>query len=598
MDVDFHSKTGFSLGEAKLLTLFALMISFYWDDIRKLSYTMMVGNEAYGPLLLIAIAIAGAYIIDKRRITGQIIDLEKPNKRIGIALLMASIITYVIGSYSDASLLLHISSLVLFILSYLLIRMNPLILEIYLPPLALISLLALGGSSQLALSLTVALASGMLASYVFLTARITFIKKLILTIINMALYSFLKLYFDVVSPSNSFFVVVALSYSEVVISLMARRLLKLLPKEPKGQEFSKPCEVCSSAVEMNEFCPYCGRNLMFKTPPKRIEFFGLVLVPILLISLTLTYIPILTFADGSLSTVYLKTGGPLREEISFMSQGWLLYSKTRLIGLEKGYGEDFILKEVLVPGAFPETKNYTVIVELTPTDAIIADNWRHRPWKIDDTKQMYLGGSIPVTYLKVSSGNASLRVLTWSEKAMVLIDGKYIPRTIAISLFTNGTSNPELNPQYYELSEDTAFMVDAEGISGATIDKISVSGSWNQVLSSLGTFLALTNEIVIVAIAAAIVASLIFAERDFPETYLLDFIPKESLNILLEIDHLVKFGIPATSKNIFERIKDEDNALDQQRLLWELDRLENMRLIKRTLRMRMEIAILEWRLTF
>lgn len=601
VDIEDYPQTHFTIGKAKLLTLVALILPIYGADMIKLSQTLMAKNETYGALLLIGVA--GVYILNKRHLAGQIIDLERPCKKAGLALLMTSVFTFVIGSYGTASLFLHLASLILFISSYLLIRMNSLLLEFYSPPLALIALLILAGSFQLTLGLTTAIASAMLASLVFLQVflqgHMNDYVKMWITGVNMALYSFLKIYLDTVSPSNSLLVIISLSYLEVIISLVARKFLKLT-KEPNGQEFNKPCEVCSSAVEAHEFCPYCGRNLFFRTPPKRVEVLGLVLVPVLLFSMTFTSIPTLTLADGGLSIVYLKAGELSREEISFVSQRWLLFNETRLIVLEKRYEEDLILREVLVPEAYPETKNYTVIVEVAQS-AMIVDKWTQKPWVINDTKQMYLGGSIPVNYIRVFSGKTSLKVLIWTELTMVLIDGKYVTRTIAVSIFANGTTSYKPNPQYYELSEDLAFMNDAEEISKAVIDKISVSGSWNKVLNSIGTFLSMANEIILVVITVAILTSLaLISKRDFPETFLLDFLPRESLNIILGIDRLVELGIPATSKNIFERMKGEygGSALDQQGLLRELDKLEKMRLVRKTLKIRAQTSLSEWRLNF
>lgn len=574
----------FRPGKIKVLTLIALASPIYFDDVGRLS----------GSIALLGIVCL--YLIVRRHIISDVIELVRPNKKVGLVLFLCSMITYVYGSYGDMGPVLHAISLVLFISSYLMLRMNGLLLNILWLPLASLMLVGISENIVPLSGVSAIIASAMLASVTFLSSDIAPFFKILAVIINLMAYSSLQVFLGAVIQPH----LVSLSFLEAMMALL---MIRRFMSETNGSRGAvEGCRICSSGDTLGGFCPFCGRNLTDRLIPSRLEVLGLMLAIIFSISALFVSIPTLTLTDKGLSITYLTVQGPELEEVRFVSDRWLLYEEVKLSQLERALYEDLVVRQVLVPDQFPEKKNYTVILEISPIHTRIADGWRSRQWTVTDNQQVSLGGTIPVLYYEVSSGDRSLKVITWKDEVVIGSDRGLITREIAVSIFANHTLGYDFSPPS-EPSGMAQFMDDVEAFSANTIEKIRVSNSWNSIYLTIWNFLVLIKDFALMAMTAgAIIATALFSvsREDIAETYLLDFLPEKDLHLLLSVNNLNESSIATTGENILKDIKEgpERHGFDQQGILRELEKLEAMKLLKRGLRLGNNTVTMEWRLTF
>lgn len=576
----------FRLGRIKVLTLIALASPIYFEDVGRLSGSIALFGIFFFNLIM------------KRHIIGDILEVERPNRKIGLVLFLCSLIMYIYGSYSTASPMLHIISLVLFASSYLMLRMNGLLLNILWLPLASMMLLSLSDNIVLLSGFRTIIASIILASITFLSSDIAPFIKIIVVIINTLAFTSLQIYLGVdVSPIYS----ILLSYLEAIIGLII--VQHFLSSIRISNVSIEKCPICSSNNALREFCPYCGRNLTDRIIPSRLEVLGLALAVLFSTSVLFISIPTLVLSDKGLFITYLAVQGPQQEEVIFISDGWLLYEEARIQQLEESFSEDLIQKQVLVPGQFPETKNYTIILEISSYHTRIADGWKFWPWNATDSQQVSLGGSISALYYEVTFGDQSLSVITWKDKIVINNGRGIIPRIIAVSIFTNRTLGHNLDIPSIEHPGMAQFLNDVSEISTSVIEKIGISSSWNVTLDSVMSIFNIIRDYMLIAMASGcIIATALFAvsRGDLPDAYLLEFLPKKNLDLLLAVDHLNESQIMATGETIRRALKEKSVSygFDQQGIIRELENLERMKMLRKSIKLRNRSATMVWRLTF
>jgi len=281
-----------------------------------------------------------------------------------------------------------------------------------------------------------------------------------------------------------------------------------------------------------------------------------------------------------------------------------------LEGYDQAPPESLMLREILVPESLPETKNYTVVFELAILNPRVANSWRFAPWRVRTTQSILLKGSIPAVYYEVSSKDALLRIVVWTEKISLFIKGSLVTRTMGVSVFRNYTLTTGGQNATSPDPDTAEFLKDAEEISFNTIRMLRLAGEWSEIVSSTKTLLSsilsagsmlLIASIIIISVAG--VSIIVVSKNRETETYFLELIPEDWLRVLLMIDRLAKTGTPTTGENLLGEIEKKHLAralepFDAGRLLRILDELEALKLVKKRIRMGSKIVFLEWRLTF
>lgn len=585
---------GLSYGQAKLLTLVAFLATMYWEDVGELLHLIVTSDGFYAALA--SLGTFFIYTLFKGRIASKVINIKDPNRKIGILFLVSSIFLYLMGSYSTVKLICHVASLVLFACSYLMIRLNDLALRIFLPILFIALALSLLTANNPLKTVASVLLLATFASSILMLSKLDLKPKLLVLILNALLYYFL----GVISfPGQVLF---ALTFLELLISWLAmkrRSLIKITSDLEEGA-----CQICGSSDENDNFCPFCGRILVRGGPRSKFEIFEVALFLVFLTSSLFISIPILVEGEEGIVMSYLRLQGPYQHEISFSSSDWLLYERLDLKDYESELVGSFLFRELLVPESLPETKNYTVVFESAPRRPSIANSWRFSPWKVHMTQNVLLDGSISAVYYEISSKVTLLRVIVWTENVNLFIGEHLVTRALGISIFRNYTYVvEEQNLTYVSNPSSVEFLEDVEKISFNTIRELELASGWSSIISSTKEFLLLVSGVLFVALVVVTVLGITFfaaAKDRTAESYLLELLSKERLEVLLAIDRLTRSGVTATGENLFREIKTGplERAFDARALLKALDELEKLRLVKKTIRLSVSTAFLEWKLAF
>jgi hypothetical protein len=591
-----HSAPRFSYGHAKLLTLTVLLAVVYWDDLSELSSLIAAYNGTYSALAAISVTLT--CLLFKSRIINRIIEIRGGRIKTGILLFASSIILYLLGSYYVAKPVLHMVSLVFFAYSYLMIRMNILVATILSPVLLTIIALSLLTVSNSVATFVSALFFSLLAISPLLFSKPGVRLKLLVVAGHVLLYSFLR----AVLLTDLTLLVLAWGES-LVFWLFKREALRASASSFEKQMDEGSCKICDQSENTGDFCPFCGRILVYRVSRSRLEILESTIFILFFILSQLVSIPVLVRSEQGVVLNHLKIQGAVTQALSFSSSNWLLYDKHGLEGYGQTSPENLMLREILVPKSFPERKNYTIVFELAILNPNIANGWSFPPWKVKTTQNILLKDSIPAVYYEVSSKDALLKVAVWTEKISLFIGGSLVTRTLGISVFRNYTLTTGGQNATSSDPDTAEFLKDAEEISFDTIRMLKLASSWGQIVSSTRTLLLSAGNMLLVAsiIVSVAGASIFTASKNREaEIYLLELLPEDWLRVLLTIDRMAKKGVPTTGENLLREIVEKrlGESFNADKLLRILDELEALKLVGKRIRMGSKTVFLEWGLDF
>ncbi|MBO3809828.1 MAG: hypothetical protein FGF50_09595, partial [Candidatus Brockarchaeota archaeon] len=569
----------------------------YWDDFSELSSLMIVNNWVYSASAIVSVTLA--YLFLKSRIINKLIEIRGRRIKTGVLLFTSSVILYLAGSYSAGKPVFHALSVVFLAYSYLVIRMNTLAARILSPVLLTIVALSLLTVSNLLSGFIPALFFSMLAVSPLLFSRRSVYLKLLVTMGHMLLYFILR-----AVPFTDLTLLLSAFSEALVLLLFIRRSLPVSPSNFEAQMDEGSCPLCGKSENTGDFCFFCGRMLVQRLARSRLEVLEATLFIVFIVLSQLISIPILVKGGEGVAINHLKIQGPVGQALSFHSSEWLLYDRQSIEGYDQESPESLMIREILVPENLPETKNYTVVFEMTLLNPRIANGWRFRPWKVRATQSVLLKDSIPATYYEVTSEQALLKVVVWTKSLNVFVDGRLVARTIGISIMRNYTLTVLSRNETYASDMSTIeFLQDAGQISFETIRMLELASGWSQIVYSAETLLSSASSVLPIAliIVSVVGTSILVASKSREvETHLLELLPKDWLRVLLTLDRLTKTRVPTTGENLLREIRARylGEVFDADRLLQTLDDLEALKLVKRRIKVGLKTVFLEWRLNF
>jgi len=446
------------LSAIKLSVLPLLAIILYYHDLDNITLASfgVLSGKGLG-FMIAAISLTASGVLLKRSIIAQYSTVSKVSYLWGTTVLILSLGLYVWGSYQQVLVnLYHYESLLLFVSAYILLRFNSRTIRTVFPLFLLLSLLPLpflisapvNGWHYLEPFLA---ASILVISYSFL---LRFSSGSVLVSLSMAALSVICWFF----PS-----LYLLGFANLGIAIIQadRRFNKIF-----GLKKSTGPKKCLSHTRINYlgFCYSCGEQVQ-KSGYSTWNISGLIMIVMIVLILMQIRIPLLTFQDNY---PFLSTATYYGWQITTLPatpQGWLKYSsETNVVP-----GDTYSVQMVVVPSYLPETKNYTLIYETSPSILNFISSIRASPgynWSVTSYQLHGEQGRLIVGIGR----EVNLMYYTVSSTSL------FINTSDFISLNTGLTIERQFPPGNIS-SETSAFLADVSSLLGST-DYQSLAASW------------------------------------------------------------------------------------------------------------------------
>jgi hypothetical protein len=446
------------LSAIKLSVLPLLAIILYYHDLDNITLASfgVLSGKGLG-FMIAAISLTASGVLLKRSIIAQYSTVSKVSYLWGTTVLILSLGLYVWGSYQQVLVnLYHYESLLLFVSAYILLRFNSRTIRTVFPLFLLLSLLPLpflisapvNGWHYLEPFLA---ASILVISYSFL---LRFSSGSVLVSLSMAALSVICWFF----PS-----LYLLGFANLGIAIIQadRRFNKIF-----GLKKSTGSKKCPSHTRINYlgFCYSCGEQVQ-KSGYSTWNISGLIMIVMIVLILMQIRIPLLTFQDNY---PFLSTATYYGWQITTLPatpQGWLKYSsETNVVP-----GDTYSVQMVVVPSYLPETKNYTLIYETSPSILNFISSIRASPgynWSVTSYQLHGEQGRLIVGIGR----EVNLMYYTVSSTSL------FINTSDFISLNTGLTIERQFPPGNIS-SETSAFLADVSSLLGST-DYQSLAASW------------------------------------------------------------------------------------------------------------------------
>jgi hypothetical protein len=452
------------LSAIKLSVLPLLAIILYYHDLDNITLASfgVLSGKGLG-FMIAAISLTASGVLLKRSIIAQYSTVSKVSYLWGTTVLILSLGLYVWGSYQQVLVnLYHYESLLLFVSAYILLRFNSRTIRTVFPLFLLLSLLPLpflisapvNGWHYLEPFLA---ASILVISYSFL---LRFSSGSVLVSLSMAALSVICWFF----PS-----LYLLGFANLGIAIIQadRRFNKIF-----GLKKSTGPKKCLSHTRINYlgFCYSCGEQVQ-KSGYSTWNISGLIMIVMIVLILMQIRIPLLTFQDNY---PFLSTATYYGWQITTLPatpQGWLKYSsETNVVP-----GDTYSVQMVVVPSYLPETKNYTLIYETSPSILNFISSIRASPgynWSVTSYQLHGEQGRLIVGIGR----EVNLMYYTVSSTSL------FINTSDFISLNTGLTIERQFPPGNIS-SETSAFLADVSSLLGST-DYQSLAASWTHWVES------------------------------------------------------------------------------------------------------------------
>jgi hypothetical protein len=475
----------------KLMVLPLLAIILYYHDLDNItlaSFGVLSGKGLGFMIAAISLTVSGVLL--KKGIISQYSTVSKVSYLWGTIALILSLGLYVWGSYQQVLVnLYHYESLLLFVSAYIILRFNsrtirtlfPLFLLLGLLPLTLLISAPVNRWQYLEPFLA---ASILVISYSFL---LRFSSGSVMVSLFMATLSVICWFF----PS-----LYLLGFANLGIAMIQAdvRFNKIF-----GLKKSAAHNKCLSHTRINYrgFCYSCGEQVQ-KSGYSTWNISGLVIIVIIVLVLTQIHIPLLTLENNhallSTATYY----GWQNTTLPATPQGWLKYSsETDVVP-----GDTYSVQTMVVPSYHPETKNYTLIYEASPSilnfmSSITASpgyNWSVTSYQLDGEQGrliLGIGREVNLMYYTVSSTYL------------------FINTSDFISLNTGLTIERQFPPGNIS-SETSVFLADASSLLSST-NYQSLAGSWTPWAESMLYNFKSSIELILVLASIGTISSVTYA---------------------------------------------------------------------------------------
>ena len=326
------SRSADAISTIKSLTLVALIIVVYRSDLP--SWLSALSDPRYATAFVGGLTLFCFGLWSKRKIIATYAELSHGNLGWGLIVLAFSAASYIYGSYYSDEAWFHYESLVLLIMSYLVIRFDPRVVQKQVPLFAILggslvpSLLVDRVGYHLAGAIVAVAMLALFGAYVLRRVRYLVIPAMV-TAIEVALWYF--------------------SHSTLLILLVPLPIALLASNWMRSEiaPFERSLErECPEHVEGRHigFCLACGkkyRSAGFESS----NLYGLIVLVAIMLVLILAEVPALTLAGKtSYLTTYTYAGAP-EDVIPRAPNGWLTNSSSML----KTSGDTYSLQQVYVP---------------------------------------------------------------------------------------------------------------------------------------------------------------------------------------------------------------------------------------------------------
>lgn len=578
----------------KVLTFVPVLVLLYYSDLP--SWYQFLESQHLLFFLAGALTLLGYGIFLKRKILSCYLETPRMSFLWGFALLFASILLYLIGTFYFDRVTFHIESLVVLCLSYSFLRIDRNVSR------QLISLAAI-----IALTVSLPLVSDVIGE----TYSVFFV-----TLLNLGLFAF---YVDtnlqsVVLPTAMtgleivtwFFGPGFPGSAYLIFGIPAIVAIPMIFSSPR-ERFQLPSAVFPSCthdqqgVNTQGFCLACGRKIRAGQSPSSLNLTGFVVVFVIIAVLLTVQIPFLAVSGGLPRSEVASFSGTTVSGIPVTPPGWFV-NVTHVLNEP---GDDYAMSQVIAPTYHPERANYTIYYELSSTQSNppITNSWGYLPgW--NQSRLLERVGPLSGSLTTYTSTDATMLVYSGSATMLFLNlpgsnqGGALVPR----SLFPNYRVGFTIVRTFQgtNVSEQTTmFMSDVASLFGQSLGAQASDSDWTNYLNqmyetfnSVGTF-----------VATLFTSALIVAGTYYVKSYdsRLDSIVREAsdLNSGSWVVYSWMFGKPQselTAIDISQKMKLENNGSYEPWIIEDILRvLEKNRLVKRVLSVRGRDIILGWK---
>jgi len=397
-------------GYVKVLSLAALVGIVYWRDLTVLLSTAF--SIRWIGFTLAIIPLAFLFLFQKRKAVDMFATIPESKYAWEIVLIILAIILYTFGSYSEYALWFHVSSLVVFVVAYLMLRIDFRVSKIALLPttaLAIMSLWVIPSTINI----------GITATVIVYFVSLVYIAFLLITVL--------------LSSSGQ------VSARELCVFYQSNRATK------------------------ETFCPHCGkqRSALIKPSSTRLAITKFAILLTIVTILVFIFVPVLVLADDGPNVTLHIAHGPDALPIIETPQGWVVESSTRLLGYESEHFEDFAVLNRYAEKRYAENKSY-ILLEISWTEQwpYWMNSWQIEGWNRTREGEVVLADNIIGQYVKLKRQDYTVIVLYNPTPIRLLFKTglSFETKNVGLSIFMNLTNfdeskTPQVREQLRNMGE-------------------------------------------------------------------------------------------------------------------------------------------------
>jgi len=275
------------------------------------------------------------------------------------------------------------------------------------------------------------------------------------------------------------------------------------------------CQLCSSAAKKENFCPFCGKQLLTPTfRPRRTEIVKILAIAFLVFMLLYSFVPIAALNEYNVEAKKYAWSGVKSESILVAPDGWVLSSSKRLTDYAKQNREDYAGLYVYQSSG----KCLPLLLEIGPHEPYLMNHWQLPGWRrvtflenIPVTGQVYGKCYVLLEINRVRGRFLALRtIVVLRLRTLTYLfneNGTFTAKKVGISVFMN-FSRPIKDAQVVEALEPLKV------ISASAVKRLQYLQSWTARVSTLDQICRVSRD-ALLSVAAVITLFLVawFARR-------------------------------------------------------------------------------------
>jgi len=350
----------------------------------------------------------------------------------------------------------------------------------------------------------------------------------------------------------------------------------------------RKCPFCSSTKNKEEFCPFCGKQLLPPTTRvKRTDIVKILAITFLVSILLYSYIPVSVLGENGAEVKKYAWSEVENESILVVPEGWILSESKRLIDYETQNQEDFASLYL-----YQRSHNYSsLLLEIGPREPYLMNHWQIPGWQrkifsenIRVTDQVYGKCYVLKEINQVRGRFIALRsIVVLRLRTLTYLfneNGVFTAKKVGISVFTN-FSRPVKDLQVILALEDLSK------VAASAVNRLQYLSSWTSRVSTFNQIYLVSKESLL-SVSAVIILFLIawfVRHRDHEVGEIIDryaSLNKNEVALLLMAFKMRKLKFKG--KQLFENLPENTKAnlkIDEFYLL--LKKLENKGFLKRDL---------------